>query len=70
MASSAISVFPEAVGTAATRLSPSATPASTAASLGRIQLGDALRFERLADARGEPGERTRLHYRRVGPDPI
>lgn len=34
MASSAISVFPEAVGTAATRLSPSATPASTAASWG------------------------------------
>src|SRR6056297_3892687 len=34
MASSAIRFFPEAVGTAATRLSPSTTPASTAAAWG------------------------------------
>ncbi len=38
--------------------------------LGRVQFGDALRFERLADARGEPGERTRLHYPWLGPVPV
>jgi len=38
--------------------------------LRRVQLGDALGLKRLADARGEPAERTRLHYPWLVPVPV